>query len=154
MKIRRLNRVVLYVNDPEKVSKCYKDILGMVTVEVIGTEAIFLGLPGNDNHHDLVLIKVETQCPGGESVPGLYHTALEVETFEELQQARVDLATAGVLVGESEHGTSLSLYGTDPEGNEFEVCWILLRSVWEERGFGIRPLEIEVEQRDWLTAPS
>lgn len=154
MKIRRLNHVVLYVNDPWTVSKFYQDTLGMVPIEEIGAEAIFLGLPGEDNHHDLGLIKIDGVRPTGDEVPGLYHTAWEVESFEEFLRAREQLNYAGVLIGESEHGTSLSLYGKDPEGNEFEVCWLLPRAVWHERGFGIRPLDLEAESKEWIKEPS
>lgn len=149
MKIRRLNHVVLYVSDTERMSQFYQRTLGMEVAEVIGDEAIFLRLPEGDNHHDLGLIRVDSDRPDAEELPGLYHTAWEVGTFEEFRLARDQLVTAGVLVGESEHGTSLSVYAKDPEGNEFEVCWILPRSVWSSRGFGIRPLELDAEAEEW-----
>ena len=31
----------------------------------------------------------------------------------------------GALVGASDHGTTKSLYVHDPDGLEFEVCWIV-----------------------------
>jgi catechol-2,3-dioxygenase len=42
------------------------------------------------------------------------------------------LAEAGALVGESSHGATKSLYAADPDGNEFEVMWMLPRSEWGE----------------------
>ena len=52
---------------------------------------------------------------------------------------------AAALIGESDHGNSLSLYSKDPDGNEFEVFWMIPRSEWDKRGFGTRRLELEKE---------
>ncbi len=35
------------------------------------------------------------------------------------------LADAGALTGASDHGTTKSLYGADPDGLEFEIAWII-----------------------------
>ena len=35
------------------------------------------------------------------------------------------LPEAGALVGASDHGTTKSLYAKDPDGLEFEVCWVV-----------------------------
>ena len=53
--------------------------------------------------------------------------------------------TAGALTGQSDHGNSLSLYAADPDGNEFEVFWMVPRDEWETRGFGTRRLDLEGE---------
>jgi catechol-2,3-dioxygenase len=37
---------------------------------------------------------------------------------------------AGALTGESDHGATKSLYGKDPDGNEFEIMWMLPRDQW------------------------
>ena len=42
-----------------------------------------------------------------------------------LPVARTALREAGALVGESDHITTKSLYAVDPDGNEFEVCWLV-----------------------------
>jgi catechol-2,3-dioxygenase len=136
------------------MSQFYQRTLGMEVAERIRDDAVFLRLPGGDNHHDLGLIKVGSRRQDAEQLPGLYHTAWEVGSFEEFRVAREQLIAAGVLIGESEHGTSLSLYAKDPEGNEFEVCWILPRTVWSRRGFGIRPLELNAEAEEWGREPS
>jgi catechol-2,3-dioxygenase len=76
---------------------------------------------------------------------GLYHLAWEVETLPDLAEARRTLIGAGALTGESDHGNSMSLYATDPDGNEFEVFWMLPREEWEARGFGTRRLDLQGE---------
>ena len=48
-------------------------------------------------------------------------------------------------MGENDHGNSLSIYGQDPDGNEFEVFWAIPRDEWETRGQQNRPLDIDAE---------
>jgi catechol-2,3-dioxygenase len=62
----------------------------------------------------------------------LYHLAWQVDTIEDLATARSDLLEAGAVTGESSHGATKSLYGIDPDGNEFEVMWLLPRAAWGE----------------------
>jgi len=64
--------------------------------------------------------------------PGLYHLAWEVPTIEDLAAARATLADLGALIGESDHGATKSLYAQDPDGNEFEVMWLVPRDQWGE----------------------
>jgi catechol-2,3-dioxygenase len=49
------------------------------------------------------------------------------------------------LGGMSDHGATLSLYGADPDGIEFEVMWMLPREAWGEfeRDAVVRPLDLE-----------
>ena len=44
---------------------------------------------------------------------------------EDLQRLAGALADAGALVGTSDHSTTKSLYGQDPDGLEFEIAWIV-----------------------------
>ena len=145
--IKRLNHVVLWVRDAGASRKFYSEVLGFHVVKQMGENAVFMRANGSDNHHDLGLFGIGSHAPGpnpGRQV-GMYHVAWEVETIEDLRQARVDLANAGALGGESDHGASLSLYAKDPDGNEFEVFWMVPREEWESRGFGTRPLRLEEE---------
>ena len=56
---------------------------------------------------------------------GLYHIAWEVQTLGDLQEISVRLADAGALVGATDHSTTKALYAKDPDGLEFEVCWLV-----------------------------
>jgi catechol-2,3-dioxygenase len=42
---------------------------------------------------------------------------MELDTLEELRDARDELGRIGALVGMSDHGVSKSLYVKDPDGN-------------------------------------
>jgi catechol-2,3-dioxygenase len=147
-KIKRLNHAVLYVRDAQRAARFYQDVLGFVVADQYGDRAVFMRTSADtENHHDLGLFGIGPQAPAptqGERV-GLYHLAWEVETLPELAHARKALLEAGSLVGESDHGASLSLYAKDPDGNEFEVFWQVPRSEWETRGFGTRRLDLAGE---------
>jgi catechol-2,3-dioxygenase len=129
----RLNHAVLYVSDLERALAFWVGVFGM---EVIATEpranAAFLKLPRSLNHHDLGLFGIGTSYGPKRPGVGLYHLAWQVDTIEELEAARMTLANAGALAGESSHGATKSLYGQDPDGNEFEVQWMLPRAAWGE----------------------
>lgn len=147
--INRLNHAVLYVRDAPKALAFYRDVLGFSVVESMGDRAYFLRANGSDNHHDLGLFGIGENAPPptrGERV-GLYHLAWEVDSLPDLAVAQADLANSGALVGASDHGSSLSLYGRDPDGNEFEVFWMVPKEEWAIRGFGTKPLDLDGELR-------
>ena len=51
------------------------------------------------------------------------------------------------LTGSSDHGVSKSLYGRDPDGNEFEVMWRVPTEDWGDyatRGV-VQALDLEAE---------
>ena len=149
----RLNHAVLFVADLGRAERFYTEVMGM---EVIAREpranAAFLRLPRSGNHHDLGLFGVGASAPpkrpGG---IGLYHLAWQVDTIDELAEARFVLANAGALGGESSHGATKSLYGVDPDGNEFEVMWMLPREAWGEyeNAAPIDRLDLDRELARW-----
>jgi catechol-2,3-dioxygenase len=128
----RLNHAVLFVADLERAVDFYGEVFGM---EVIAREpranAAFLRLPRSGNHHDLGLFGVGTAGgPKRRGAIGLYHLAWQLDTIDELAAARQSLLDAGAYTGESSHGATKSLYGADPDGNEFEVMWMLPVDEW------------------------
>jgi catechol-2,3-dioxygenase len=60
-------------------------------------------------------------------------------------------STRGAYSGESSHGATKSVYGTDPDGNEFELMWMLPRSEWGpyEHAAPIDHLDLAGEVRRW-----
>jgi catechol-2,3-dioxygenase len=144
--IKRLNHAVLYVRDAQRAAEFYRDVLGFSVVESIGNQAFFMRANGSDNHHDLGLFGVGPDAePPRPGRVGLYHLAWEVESLPDLARARDTLIEVGALSGTADHGSSLSLYAADPDGNEFEVFWMIPREEWEARGFGTRRLDLEGE---------
>jgi catechol-2,3-dioxygenase len=129
----RLNHAVLFVSDLERSVTFYQQAFGMLVVaHEPRANAAFLRLPRSGNHHDLGLFGVGAQQPRPRGALGLYHLAWQVDTIDELAQARDTLVKLGALTGESSHGATKSLYARDPDGNEFEVMWMLPRADWGE----------------------
>lgn len=134
MKIARLNHAVLFVTDIDRAVDFYTGVFGFEIVQrEARMNAAFLRARGSDNHHDLGLFglgdRARPRVPGA---VGLYHLAWQVPTIDDLAAARRELLSAGALGGESSHGATLSLYGADPDGNEFEIMWMLPRDAWGE----------------------
>ena len=127
MAIQRLNHAVLYVRDVNASVAFYRGVLGFrATVQFPG--AAFLRAADSTNDHDLGLFEIGSTAAAsaaGRGSVGLYHLAWEVDTLTELARLRSELGLAGALVGASDHGTTKSLYAKDPDGLEFEVCWLV-----------------------------
>jgi catechol-2,3-dioxygenase len=145
----RLNHAVLFVADLDRSERFYTEVFGMMVVaREPRANAAFLRLPNGQNHHDLGLFGIGPQAqPKRRGAIGLYHLAWQVDTIEQLAAARQTLLDAGAYTGESSHGATKSLYGADPDGNEFEVMWMVPREEWGEydRKAIIAPLNLERE---------
>jgi catechol-2,3-dioxygenase len=145
-----LNHAVLYVRDLDVAVDFYTRVFGFEIVERMRDFACFLRAAGGTNHHDLGLFAVGAAAPRPpRGSTGLYHLAWEVPRIEDLALAAAVLQESGALGGASDHGVSKSLYGQDPDGNEFEIMWRVPREQWgdAEKNGGIAPLDLEAELR-------
>lgn len=128
MAIHRLNHAVLFVRDVDRSVAFYADVLGFTVATTMPGQAAFLRAPESTNDHDLGLFQLgEHAAPSaaGRSTVGLYHLAWEVDTLGDLEELQHTLSEAGALGGASDHGTTKSLYGRDPDGLEFEIVWLV-----------------------------
>jgi catechol-2,3-dioxygenase len=153
MKVTRLNHAVLFVSALDRAVDFYGDVLGFVVIaREPRANAAFLRLPESDNHHDLGLFGLGADAlPKVRGVVGLYHLAWQVATIDDLAEARSGLLEAGALTGESSHGATKSVYAMDPDGNEFEVMWLLPRDAWgeyEHQGV-VERLDLAAEIEQW-----
>ena len=146
-----LNHAVLFVSDLDRAKDFYTNVLGFkVVADEARFGASFLRAPESDNHHDLGLFRAPLSKPPRGSV-GLYHLAWQVNDIKDLAVFREALNEAGHLTGQSHHGATVSLYGIDPDGNEFEIMWMLPREAWgeyEDRGV-VLPLDLDAEIERW-----
>jgi len=144
MGIVRLNHAVLYVRDLRDSVRFYTDVLGFRPVNMTPAGfagAAFLQAAGSTNDHDLGLFEVgATAGPSlaGRATVGLYHLAWEVDTLDELEATAARLTDVGALVGASDHGTTKSMYGKDPNGLEFEIAWIVPADLLDDDALGAR----------------
>jgi len=149
MAIQRLNHAVLHVADVARSAAFYREVLGF-RIKVDRGRAVFLQAADSTNDHDLGLFEVGPDAgpsQAGRSTVGLYHLAWEVDTLAELQRIGAALSAAGALVGATDHATTKALYGRDPDGLEFEVCWLVpadrLDGIDPEAAMTLRPLNLD-----------
>ncbi|CUM36061.1 Biphenyl-2,3-diol 1,2-dioxygenase [Streptomyces venezuelae] len=126
MPIQRLNHAVLFVSDLARSTAFYRDVLGFRPLPQGFAGAAFLQAAGSANDHDLGLFQSPEPGAGHRTGRvGLYHLAWEVDTLAELRRMRTRLSEAGALTGASNHASTKALYARDPDGIEFEVCWLV-----------------------------
>jgi len=148
----RLNHAVLYVSNLERSVEFYEAAFGMTVIaREPRAHAAFLRLPRSGNHHDLGLFGVGAQPPRPRGSLGLYHLAWQVDTIDELEQSRLTLANLDAYTGESSHGATKSIYGHDPDGNEFEIMWMLPKSSWGDfaNAAPVERLDLAAEITQW-----
>ena len=153
MAVTRLNHAVLFVRDADAAAEFYRQAFGFEEISrPPGMRAAFMRSPAGGNHHDLGLFEVGAQAPRPtRGSVGLYHLAWEVDTIESLAEMSRLLRELGALTGASDHGVSKSLYGRDPDGNEFEVMWSVPKEAWGQYSdqATVMPLDLEAELRRW-----
>jgi catechol-2,3-dioxygenase len=144
--LKRLQHLVLWVSDVERSVRFYCDLLGFEVTKQY-PNAAFLKIPGTQDDHNLGLFEQKGARKPDESVARMYHSAWEVAEVTDLVRARRRLVEAGALVGQSDHGVSLSLYAKDPDGLEFEIFWTVPGGV----PVGTRELNLDAEVARWAT---
>jgi catechol 2,3-dioxygenase-like lactoylglutathione lyase family enzyme len=144
MGIFRLNHAVLYVRNLEQSVRFYSDVLGFRRVDMTPDGfrgAAFMQAPGSTNDHDLGLFEIGAAAAAsgaGRATVGLYHLAWEVDTLDELERVAQALTAADALGGSSDHGTTKSLYGHDPDGLEFEIVWLIPADLLDDAALDAR----------------
>jgi len=144
MGIHRLNHAVLYVRDLAESVRFYTQVLGFRQVGMTPDGfrgAAFLQAPGSTNDHDLGLFEMGAAAgpsAAGRSTVGMYHLAWEVDTLDELERVAGALSAANALGGMSDHGTTKSLYGHDPDGLEFEIVWLIPADLLDDEALEAR----------------
>ncbi len=120
-----MNHAVLFVRDADRTAKFYREVFGFR--DAFRMEgAVFMQAPASNNDHDIAFFSVgdtAAASAAGRETVGLYHIAWQVESLRDLRDYREKLDAAGVLTGATDHGSTKSLYGRDPDGLEFEIMW-------------------------------
>jgi catechol-2,3-dioxygenase len=152
MGVTRLNHAVLYVRNLDETVSFYEEMFGFeVVMSMPG--AAFLQAPDSSNDHDLGLFEIGTAAGpsmAGRQTVGLYHLAWEVDNLNTLSEIASRLSEAGAMVGATDHGTTKAVYGRDPNGLEFEVCWLVPAELIDDETLHsrsqLRRLDLEAEK--------
>ena len=132
--ITRLNHMVLYVRDARASLAFYQGVLGFKPTAGRPTGASSCARTAATT---ITTLRCSTSEPTplarrAASTSGCITLPWRSRDRRPGRGAREAMA-AGALVGETDHGASFSLYGHDPDGNEFEVFWPVPREEWDRK---------------------
>ncbi len=128
----RIGRIALTVNDLDKMTAFYQDIIGLALLDA-DDDCTVLGAG------ETALLMLQQNMDASErpeSAAGLYHVAFRVPDREALGSVLQRAEKHGVLSGASDHGVSEALYLSDPEGNGIEVYRDRSRAQWPHNDDG------------------
>jgi catechol 2,3-dioxygenase len=128
---RRLGHLVLRVKDLTRSERFYTEVVGLrVTAREMGM--VFLRA-GNSSSHELALAPARELNGSVNRAIGLSHFAWEMNSFAELQEIYLRIKESGIpIAGIGDHGISIGVYLSDPDGNHVELFYELPTSEWPE----------------------
>jgi len=146
----RVGHVHLKVADLDRAIAFYRDGLGLSVTgdgRPVGVDAAFLA--AGDYHHHVGLNTMQSAgaAPPPPGHTGLYHVAFVYPDRRELCRAVRRLLDHGYAVDHgSDHGATVSVYLSDPDGNGVELYYDRPRAHWFDADG--RPI-IKVERFDY-----
>ncbi|HEV8149606.1 MAG TPA: VOC family protein [Gemmatimonadales bacterium] len=135
----------LKVSNLDRALEFYCGILGFNLVARFRNSAAFVA--AGDYHHHLGLNTWESlgASPPPARHTGLYHIAIRYPARRDLATAVKRLREAGIpLRGASDHGVSVSVYLSDPDGIGLELTWDRPAAEWPRTPEG----EVELRMSD------
>lgn len=151
----RIGHVHLRVADLERATAFYRDYIGLDVV-AYGPDfglpgAAFLSAGGYHHHVGLNTWSSEGGEPPPEGHTGLHHVAFLYPDRRELARAVERLIDHDYPIeGAEDHGATVSVYLSDPDGNGIELCYDRPREDWfDSRGIPILKAE-PFDPRDLL----
>jgi catechol 2,3-dioxygenase len=131
----RVSAVALRVRDLGRVSRFYRDVVGLETIRDDG-RTLSLGVEG------AALVRLNEDAaslPQPAGAPGLFHTAFVLPTRADLGRWLRHAAAVGLRIeGAADHLVSEAVYLSDPEGNGIEIYRDRPRVEWPREGGRLR----------------
>ena len=138
-----LGHVALVTQDPKPMAAFYNELLGLeVTLEgalpPLGDFAFLSGQPQSEFVELAFVTKPEAK-----------HIALRVESLAALKTVYAEVKKRGIPLPNPplNHQVSLSLYLTDPDGNQLEVYWATGE---KPTGPVVEPIDLELPESEIL----
>jgi len=116
----------------------------------------------DDEHHrlafiDLAIVQPDADESEKQGLIGVEHIAYAYQSLEELFKNYVRLKSKDILPYWCiHHGLTISMYYTDPDGNQLEFQVDCFESTEESNAyicgpsFGVNPVGVEFDPEDWL----
>lgn len=125
-RIRKIGHVVLRARDLQRSVEFYTKVLGFRVSDVY-PESMMPGgmvfMRCNADHHGIALVGAMAAPSTGAE---LHHLAFEVDTLDEVFQARKLLREQGVKItfeGRRRAGVQIAVEFLDPDGHQLEIYW-------------------------------
>ena len=126
-------------------SPFYREAFGFEVVEELPGRAAFLRAAGSENHHDLGLFALGADAPGPQAARRAVPPGLGGQPASRSSPRPPTRSSAWTRSWKRPTTASKSLYGQDPDGNEFEVMWATPRDEWGD-GVPQAPLPLDLER--------
>ena len=130
-----IGHVHLRVSDLERTTAFYRDVLGF-DLTVTRSSYAFLSAGGYHHHIGLNTWQSAGGTPPPEGHTGLLHFAILYPNRRELARTVERLLNSGYPIeGAQDHGVSVAVYLSDPDGNGIELAYDRPRNEWfDSRG--------------------
>jgi catechol 2,3-dioxygenase len=117
-------------------------VLGFEIMQRMGDSAAFISAGGYHHHIGLNTWESKGASPPPPRHTGLYHLGIRYPTRPDLASAVRRVVHAGIsLAGASDHGISVSVYLTDPDGIGLELTWDRPSAEWPRTPLGVPELQ-------------
>src|SRR5215831_14484714 len=129
-----LGHVNIYVRNVERSHQWYEDVLGLHTYDYMPDRAAFLSAD-IEQSHEVALIEVGDNAPlQQKGQVGLNHMAWMMHSLDDLKELYQRLKDRGIAISSvADHGISIGIYFSDPDGNGIEVSYELPPSEWPRK---------------------
>ncbi len=126
--VKGLGHVGIYVRDLEKMTRFYRDVLGMkITKQNWRAGVVFLSADPARVDHEIALFRGRPEA----SERMINQISLRVAALDELRQFHRRLVAEGLRIDAVvNHVSAIGCYYFDPEGNRSEVFWLTGRECW------------------------
>ena len=143
-RVTGLGHVGLYVQDLDKMTRFYRDFLGM-TVTKVSENGAFLSADPEAVDHEIALFAGR---PSLEDPHLIQQISMRVQSFEDLRDFhRRILAERYPIDRIVSHCSAVGCYFRDPEGNPTEVFWLTGLPSWAQIAI---PIDIERSEAEVL----
>ena len=130
---KRLGHIVLKVNDIDKSEVFYKDVLGLKVTHKVEQSMVFM-TSGSLSHEIALFANDANHREPQNEYTRLVHFAWQLKSFEDLKFFYNSLLANKIPIsGIGDHGISIGVYFSDPDGNEIEVYYELPKSEWPKK---------------------
>ncbi len=127
----RLGHVNIYVRNAERSRLWYEDLLGLHTYGSFPGFGAFM-TADMGNSHEIALIEVGEDALGPQKGQvGLNHMAWYMDSLDDLKELYNRVREKAIEIHRvSDHGHSIGIYISDPDGNGIELSYESPRSEW------------------------